>query len=143
MLPNGIQHPLLDFWPRATPVVFAKDLVDHRTAAPGVEMDGGDPSNLELRRDVIPKGVRDLLVVGDHNVRKDHRRPGKFRIPVKHLKFLFEHSTSGANRTAKFQKDELVYICGLEISATEKVSNTYNGLEEDLFVRETQKEQLF
>ena len=79
MLAYEIQHLLLDFWPRATAIVFAKNLIGD---APGVKMNGGDPSDLELRSDIISKGVLDPLVVRYHNVREDDRRARELRTPV-------------------------------------------------------------
>lgn len=73
-----IEHLLLDLRPRATTLVVAKNLIDKPVTAAGVKMDGGDPSNLKLRRDVIPKGVLNLFVVGYDNICKQHRLSYKF-----------------------------------------------------------------
>ena len=109
-----IQHLLLDFGPRAAAILVAKNLIGAATA---VKMNGGDPSDLELRRDVIPKGVLDPLVVRYYNVREDDRRPLEFRTPMKRFELLFQHSTSRTNRAGKFHEDKLVGIGGLEVSA--------------------------
>lgn len=120
LLTYEIQHLLLDLRPRATALVVAINLIDVRVAAPGVKMDSGYPSDLKLWRDVISKGVLDPFVVGYDNVRKDHRRSCKFGIPVQCLEFLFQHSTSRANRAGKLQKDELVGISAFEIPVGEE-----------------------
>ena len=129
MLAYKIQHLLLDLWPRATTLVVAINLIDVRVVCvagtattAGVKMDRGYPSDLELGRDVISKGILHPFVVGYNNVRKDHRRSCKFGISVQCLEFLFQHSTRRANRTGKFEKDELVGVGSFEIS----VRQVYN-----------------